>query len=135
MTSLLHKLDALVRMLRGSADKEWARLAAEEVQREATRIGELKAQVERLQETGAADRQIAEDAVVAYNRLRPQVHSLTALHAWLGHQQWRCDYPRRYPECSCGLDDACDAAGVPRVPRQDNDHLIDAVRERHHEQG
>lgn len=129
MTSLLHKLDALVyRMLRGSADKEWARLAAEEVQREATRIGELKAQVDTLG-------RLIVDFKAGQVEDERRIAKLVTLHAWLGHQTWRCDYPRRYPECCCGLDEACDAAGVPRVPRQDNDHLIDAVRERHHEQG
>ena len=30
------------------------------------------------------------------------------------HDSWRCAY---YPECHCGLDEATDQLGLPRVPR------------------
>ena len=29
------------------------------------------------------------------------------------HDSWRC---REYQECHCGLDDATDKAGLPRIP-------------------
>jgi hypothetical protein len=65
---------------------------------------------------------MADDAAVEeVAGLRARAAALGTLLPWLQHDSWRCDYPQRYPECCCGLDDATDAAGLPRVPRQDND--------------
>jgi hypothetical protein len=73
-------------------------------------------------ETGSIDWQAASWVEREKNReLTSRIAKLEALLPWLQHDSWRCDYPQRYPECCCGLDDATDKAGIPRVPRVDND--------------